>query len=222
MGHKFAPRCVTDERRALGHAIAHGEGEVYLHQEVLYLGIERRSAYNKFFELATEGVDEFFAYLVVNLGVEERNIECPTHHSLADEWHYLLAIYLLEHQWHRHHEVGLHFLHCLYQYLGRWYAAEQIDVCAHTKWHQKVESTTISVCQWQERQVAGAAIVQSRCYTIHGIAGDIGAGNHYALAIAGGARRVVEYHHAIVIDVVVFDVFFGKSCRIGFLEQSVG
>ena len=64
--------------------------------------------------------------------------------------------------------------------------------------------------------------MQTRCYAILRIAGNVGACNHYALAIAGGARCVVENHHAIVIHGLIFYIIESESIGIGCLKELVG
>ena len=75
--------------------------------------------------------------------------------------------------------------------------------------------------QRQERYCGGATIVQLRGDTIFGIAGDVAACYHHTLAVAGGARCVVENHHIVIGNISISNIGSGEPVGISLAEQFV-
>ncbi len=45
----------------LGHAVSHSDGELDLHEELLCVGADRRSAHYELTDFAAENIEHFFA-----------------------------------------------------------------------------------------------------------------------------------------------------------------
>ena len=131
MQHKLAPWGVAHQWCTLGHAIAHGKGELYLIKEFLDLGVEWCATNNHLFKLTAECLDETLTNAVVDLAVEIRHCECPAQLGLANHGHNHLAVDFLKHQWHAYNKVRLYLLHCLHYDLGGRDATKQCDVRAN-------------------------------------------------------------------------------------------
>ena len=83
---------------------------------------------------------------------------------------------------------------------------------------QEIESTTVGMCQRQEREYLVSFLQQSGTDAESDISRKIVSRQHDAFAEAGGSRSIVQQHHLVVGQCGVFDVFPAEAFRIIFVH----
>lgn len=214
-------RRVAHQRSTLGHAIAHGKGEFDFVQKLLDLTIDGSTTHNHLFEAAAEGIDQFLAHLPVDTGVENGNIQSPTHGRLVEQGLYLFLVNLLENQRHANNEIGPHLLERLQQDFGRRNLTQQRDVRTHGQRREQVEGTPVGMGQRQERDALAPLVVQVRTHAEHHIARQVVAREHHPFAETRGSRGVVDQYHLVVVEVGIADVRPAEAVGIGIFEPAL-
>ena len=75
--------------------------------------------------------------------------------------------------------------------------------------------------KWQERHAAGATAVELRVDAIDDVACQVVASEHHALAEAGGAAGVVDFHELVVVAIYIVDAGGSETLGIGLRHQVV-
>ena len=115
---ELRPRRKTDERSSLSHTITYGHRELNAAQECFHLRVQRRTTNDDLRELATKSFHQRLANLIQHQLVQQWHLQHPAHRFLRDLWLNHLLVDLLQYQWHRQDNRGLHFGEGLHQYLG--------------------------------------------------------------------------------------------------------
>ena len=138
---------MADQRAALRHAIAHGEGELYLVKELLHLAVKRGTTDNHFLKRTAESLDQTVADLGIDGMVNERHGQGPTNGTAGDHRHNLLSVDLFENQRNAYHEIGAHLGQCGEQQFRGGSFSEYGHVSSHSHRHEHVERTPVGMRQ---------------------------------------------------------------------------
>ena len=71
---------VADQRATFGHAIADGEGEFDLAQELRHLFVHGRATHDHLTEATTQRIHQFLTDLGIDAAVQQRDVQGQTHH----------------------------------------------------------------------------------------------------------------------------------------------
>ena len=187
------PLGVGDDRGALRHAVADGEGEVDLAHELLDLRVEGGAAEDHLLEAAAEGVDQAVADLLADHLVHDGDAHqrlVTVHHGLD-----LGFVHLLEDQRHGDDHVGMDLGEGLHDHLRARGARQEVHVRADGHLEEELEHHAVHVGGRQHRdhlRLAG----HLRLGHLAGeadVAPQRAVREHDALGEAGGAGSVVDH-----------------------------
>ena len=127
------PLAVRNQRAALGHAVADGEGEAYLYQEVLDVLVEGGTADNQLDDIAAEGLDYALADAGKELFVNKRDMCQHLHQRLVEHGEDACANDFVDNQRHGHNQLGPYLGIGRHDNLGRGGTRQEVDVAALDK-----------------------------------------------------------------------------------------
>ena len=196
-GHKLGPPLIAQQRAGLSHAIAHRIGQVNLLEELLGVRVECSTTHDETFHSTAEGFYHFFARSPIDQGPQAR--DCQRHFCLLHRGFDGIGIDFLHHQRHRDHHVGLDVTHRLEQRGGRRRLAQEIDGDTVDVGVDELDGQAVHVGQRQHRDdgLAGG-IREMSVREVVGVRDGV-IGEHHALRVARGARRVVDDGQVIAI-----------------------
>ena len=222
-GHTaVARRHVGDEGAALGHAVDVGIREVYLVEELLYLAVQRRSAYYHLAHVAAEGKFKFGARTRQKACTEARSAQEYAHQALFEQRKHSRADDFLKDERHRSHQFRLYVGHGLHDHTRRRRARKERHVAARADGIEQLYGKAIHVAEGKH---AHHGI--SRFEPAYGVPAELNVAEqrtvrqHHALAEAGGATGVVDEHHVGGGGAHVTHIIGRETLRVAATEKLV-
>ena len=121
-------------------------------EKLFYFRVHSGSADNNFLEASSKGINQLLANLSVYLAVEKRDAQRPFHAFLADDGLDYIFIDLLDDKRYCDNQVGFDLFESFHYDFWGGNFAKQSYVRANCRSGQKVESTSVSMGKWEERE----------------------------------------------------------------------
>ena len=207
-GHEFLIVAIGDKGRALGGAIAHGDGEVDAQQELLDLFRERSTANDDLIEIAAESIVDLFADAVFHLLAHYRHRQQQAHAVVLDLGEHLLADDLLQNERHGDDERGTHIDEGLGDDGGRRQTCQEEQMAAMTEAEEKLYRHAVHVGHGQDAQqiIARLDFLAQTTDDKLDITPDGAIGEHDALGVARCTTGVIDKSQLFSLVLMVADV----------------
>ena len=138
-----------DEGSCLGGSVTHSDGEADADKEVLYLLVERRTAYYDLVRMLAKLAQHKLAYLLLDALAQYRHVGKQSDPVGLHAWEHMLSYDLVDHQWHGEDDVGLRLVESLGNQCRAGLAGEEEDVVAQYDIEDKLGHQPVHVSHGQ-------------------------------------------------------------------------